>query len=73
VNHTLPSSAEVKNEWSYTSPPLYAFMAWTGKTSNVILLFCIAVKCDVPFSLVSVKNLWASTEKATGQMRELHV
>jgi hypothetical protein len=24
----LPSSAEVKNTWSYTSPPQYVFMAW---------------------------------------------
>jgi len=22
--------AEVKNEWSYTTAPLYAYMAWTG-------------------------------------------
>jgi len=29
----LPQSgAEVKNEWSYTSTPLYVFMAWTEKT-----------------------------------------
>jgi len=27
-----PSSAEVKNEWSYTStPPTYAFMTWIRK------------------------------------------
>jgi len=24
---------EVKNEWSYTSTPLYVFMAWTETTS----------------------------------------
>jgi hypothetical protein len=28
VHHTLPSSAEVKNAWSYTSTPPYVFMAW---------------------------------------------
>ena len=32
VNHSPPSSAEVKNEWSYTPTPLYVFMVWTGKT-----------------------------------------
>jgi len=32
VNYSPPSSSEVKNEWIYTSSPLYAFMAWTGKT-----------------------------------------
>jgi hypothetical protein len=28
ADHSPPSSAEVKNAWSYTSTPLYAFMAW---------------------------------------------
>jgi hypothetical protein len=28
VEDSPPSSAEVKNAWSYTSTPLYAFMAW---------------------------------------------
>ena len=31
VNQSPPSISEVKNEWSYTSSPLYAFMAWTRK------------------------------------------
>jgi hypothetical protein len=26
--HSPPSSAEVKNAWSYTATPQYAFMAW---------------------------------------------
>jgi len=28
ANHSPPSSANVKNEWSYTSTPTYVFMAW---------------------------------------------
>ena len=28
--HHSPPSAEVKNEWSYTSIPPYTFMAWAG-------------------------------------------
>jgi hypothetical protein len=28
ADHSTPSSAEVKNEWSYTSTPKYVFMAW---------------------------------------------
>jgi hypothetical protein len=32
VDHSPVSSAEVKNEWSYTSTHLDAIMAWTGKT-----------------------------------------
>jgi len=27
-DHSPPSSAEVKNAWSYTYTPQYAFMAW---------------------------------------------
>jgi hypothetical protein len=28
TDHSPPSSAEVNNEWSYTSIPQYAFMSW---------------------------------------------
>jgi hypothetical protein len=28
ADHSPPSSAEVKNAWSYISTPQYAFMAW---------------------------------------------
>jgi hypothetical protein len=28
VDHSSPSSAEVKNAWSYTSTPQYIFMEW---------------------------------------------
>jgi hypothetical protein len=28
ADHSPPSIAEVKNEWSYTSTPQYVFMAW---------------------------------------------
>jgi hypothetical protein len=36
VNHSPPSNDEVKNEWSYTFVPLYAFMAWTTKNLRFI-------------------------------------
>jgi hypothetical protein len=32
-DHSLPSSAEVKNAWSYTFTPLYIFMARSLITS----------------------------------------
>jgi hypothetical protein len=32
VDHSPPSTADVKNEWSCTSAPTYAFVAWIGKT-----------------------------------------
>ena len=35
-DHSSPSSAEVKNVWSYTSSRLYTFMATTG---NYFLIF----------------------------------
>jgi hypothetical protein len=50
ADHSLPSSAEVKNSWSYASTPQYAFMAWcsvkksTGKTT--FNLFFISVNWD---------------------------
>jgi hypothetical protein len=31
-DHSTPSSAGVKKEWSYDSTPLYSFMVWTGTT-----------------------------------------
>jgi len=38
INHSPPSGAEVKNEWSYIStPPTHAFMAWIKK--NLALFF----------------------------------
>ena len=36
-------SAEVKNEWSYTSPPPNAFMACTGKTFIMIIIIIIII------------------------------
>jgi hypothetical protein len=32
IDITSKSSTEVKNKWSHTSIPLYAFMALTGET-----------------------------------------
>jgi hypothetical protein len=36
VNHSLPSSAEVKNEL-YLCFPVYDFLAWTGKLTFTFL------------------------------------
>jgi hypothetical protein len=30
VDYSPLSSAEVRNDWSYTSAPAYSFMVWTG-------------------------------------------
>ena len=41
-DHSSPSSAEVKNEWSYTSAPLRTFMTWAG-TALLLYLICVCV------------------------------
>jgi hypothetical protein len=33
-NHSHPSSAEVKNDWRYTSSPPYVFMVWIIKDGD---------------------------------------
>jgi len=39
-DHSTPSSTEVKNAWSYTSTPQYAFMAWCSvKVQGQIYLY----------------------------------
>jgi len=55
VGHSTPSSAEVKNEWSYISTPLYAFMVWTGTaspgpfTATHIISASFRISQNVPF------------------------
>jgi len=38
-DHLPPSSTDVKNEWSLTSVPLYAFVAWTVTNFPVMYHF----------------------------------
>jgi hypothetical protein len=40
TDHSPPSSAEIKNTWSYTSTPQYAFMAWC-LVKHIIFTFII--------------------------------
>jgi len=48
-----PSSAEFKNEWSYTSTSPYAFIACTGTTLlHPIYLFC----CNSPVYVIILKR-----------------
>jgi hypothetical protein len=37
ADHSVPSSAEVKNEYSYTATPPHSFMTWTGETSPLTI------------------------------------
>ena len=47
ADHLSPSSAKVKNEWSYTSAPPYAFMACIG-----IALPLLYICCDCEFVIL---------------------
>jgi hypothetical protein len=47
VNHSPPSGAEVKNEWSYTIPPPHVIMVWAREalpyyifSKSCVVLFC---------------------------------
>jgi hypothetical protein len=64
ADHSLPSSAEVKNAWSYTSTLQYSFMVWylvkkksTGTTSPLTLpytsLKLLLHFCSVNFTISS--------------------
>jgi hypothetical protein len=47
VNHSLPSSPEVKDEWSHTSTNPYIYMAWTGKSLPLLLLSLMGFKVQL--------------------------
>jgi hypothetical protein len=69
VNHLPPSSAEVKNEWSFRPVllPLYAFMAWTGKThlffnSEVVRWGRMSVShCEARRSVDADARIWCGS------------
>jgi hypothetical protein len=56
ADHSPPSSAEVKNAWSYTSTPQYAFMAWCLVKNRDNFTFTISqVQCScVHFYVLNV-------------------
>jgi len=41
IDHSPPTTAEFKNEWSCASTPLHAFMTWTKKTLLIYPYFCM--------------------------------
>jgi len=45
ADHSLPSSAYIKNAWSYASTPQYAFMAWCSFKAQRNLLIGTAMLC----------------------------
>jgi hypothetical protein len=49
VNQASPSSAQHKNDWSYTSTPLCAFKACTGKNSPTLSVLPKLWKATISF------------------------
>jgi hypothetical protein len=47
ADHSPPSSAEVKNAWSYTSTPQYVFMAWC-LVKQLTVILCNTVYTILP-------------------------
>jgi hypothetical protein len=57
ADHSPPSSAEVKNAWSYTSTPQYVFMAWclvkhSDNFSFTFLLLSLAPQLSLGLGLL---------------------
>jgi hypothetical protein len=60
ADYSPPSSAEVKNEWSYTSTPQYVFVAWclvkhTDNFTFFLLYSKTNIKIGFPLSIKSPK------------------
>jgi hypothetical protein len=61
ADHSSPSSAEVKNAWSYTSTPQYAFMAWCSvKAQGQLYLYLlpIFVRAEIVQSVKRLATGW---------------
>jgi len=52
TDHSPPSYDEVKNTWSYTTTPQYAFMAWCSIKAQEQLYFTLPL-----FSIIILINL----------------
>jgi hypothetical protein len=48
VDDSPPSSAEIKNAWSYTPTPQYAFMAWCSvKAQGQLYFYLYLLSADI--------------------------
>jgi hypothetical protein len=58
ADYSPPSSAEVKNTWSYTSTPPYVFMAWclVKYRDNFTLYFTISVDDSCVIEVPYIKS-----------------
>lgn len=44
VDHSVALNGDIMNEWSYTSKPLFAVLAWTWITFNALWLLYVPTK-----------------------------
>jgi hypothetical protein len=66
VNRSFPSSADAKNEWSYTHSSLYAYVTWTGKLP-ILGAFAESRKATVRF-FTSVRLYTWNNSVPTGRI-----
>jgi hypothetical protein len=66
ADHSLPSSAEDKNVWSYTSTPPICLMAWCSSEAQGQLYLYQLPSRDVVREVKS-RKLWASCIAWTGE------
>jgi hypothetical protein len=64
ADHSYPSSAEVKNAWSYTFTLPYVCMAWCLVKHTAILPFTL-IRCESVDCTVWVRNLVSHFEVGT--------
>jgi hypothetical protein len=58
ADHSPPYSAEVKNEWSYTSTPQYAFMAWCSVKAQGQLYLYLCLH----FTSIFTESIWNNSQ-----------
>jgi hypothetical protein len=62
ADHSSPSNAQVKNVWTYTSTPQYAFMAWCSvKAQGQLYLRCTLTYIHVFAKCVLCIPSWCSS------------
>jgi hypothetical protein len=60
ANHSPPSSANVKNLWSYTSTPPYVCIEWClGKHNRQLHLHPLTLPVKLSFPTVSFKKIFS--------------
>jgi hypothetical protein len=65
VDHSPPSSAEVKNEWSYTSTPQYTFTTWCSIKAQGQLYLYVFVYGTIVIKISEVRNRFGNLESCT--------